>query len=1724
MSVTLCVGFCLLWLKADATPAGFSEAVIQSECRDRYLWLHVASTGPPPQFEAVDGGGIHSLSEPLASRCGYTISTLRMGGYTTVRASYYSCYTQNQNDKVFTFSINVLLSDATGHWSSRHVSTSCSPAEPWSPRELVCEEDYMEVSVSRDVSCDAQQGGGGGGQAWNVAASLAQQAATSTWQLMFLQDGGQAVAMSVTEAQSLGYSVMVTSRRVVLRSPYRQPHSQELTVHGVPVEVVQASLFLRQKLAVVMIDVSLACTLNSGSFDGARLLWDVPRVMTPLVGGEGRFESRSLGLGVEGRLLDRPTAAARGFSLDLHGDLVQITVPFGAEGGYRRSLVVDNVYSEMYVISLLYEHVFSLLHDDGSGVETRHRLFRVLDTPLRCQRPITIDQTVSDDHQFSVYLGNIPADVALEEVKVNGKQLWTAEAAEERSHSVGHVVHTNGSHAYTLRVPFEDAVVHRMNLGEGVLQFSLDINFTLTIVPHGDSYHHHTFITARLHDAFPPELQAECTEGGVTFSVEKTPRLGSLWEVGVGQEPLTAELAAQRGYRLRNESQSITLEVPVSSVGYTYEDIDLLHFYGTFKLLLRDSQTLEVQVSTSKRCLFKTKEMIVCSADGFMTVVTTPTATWPTVHPDKTSLLDRSCGPKQTDGSSVLFEFSLDSCGTRAMVGESYVVYENEIVQDRHLIADGPAFISRDSQFRLTVRCFYPLNAVSRLFVDRIFRSETPGFGSIKVLENTKDAAIELPAPECPLHLPAKQVSSLASVHQSPAPAAGAQPRPAPGNSHFVTVPGGNHKLFHGSHGSVIQHFPTISAHPVPPEGGEASGPADTNPAFRDPDHPGDLWGLSSLHQTNVLNLDMNWDQFPVSQHGIVKPNSDQQRPSVVNLSQGKHGLSPGPQDKPIGSHDQSSVSSAGPGDSTADERTNLQLQNPDQTVSHLYHRFQMGNMPTSPLDPIPHQPHHYDLYQINKRHEGVVRVSARDKKFVPVGAQQTASKDVKTVTDSPGDTQRSRASQKHLEGAAQSLNVNPSQHKPPSNVLGKQTSQVSDPMTAGPSEQRNIQPVESGRPHSIRVKPQSVFALSGDHLNQQSVVQHDSSRSHNIQQASVSEFSHDGKLVTVSTETSDKYISQLTVHSVNSSTDLTPIPFQHESRKHKGQQSVGALSTDQNRRPSAQLTTAGEKRPTSQHTPNHSGSSSRDENEFKESLFQQLVQTAMKQDRGAHSVRVRPDPSASNLNIQHPSWHVQSSGQNILQQVAASHIRVKPTSSQQQASPGSSGEHRVPHRLGIQGSQEAFGHFDPVTREGNSNTATNRYEMPWSSKVESNSELQNVMKGTRVPYLGAFKPAPREPEKSQSQTLKLLENPATSLFQLNNMHHTNYHTASQSHAGQQRPQAFLNQAESQSQSRAMQPVTVKSDSSPGKLDEPTSQGGQDATVTGSEFPLSHREPATVHLPLSPSRRKPHVNQQTSQTVRVRPGSHILQEPVQPSAGGKPDPGLVSQQITRHLHHDTSVQPITHRLVSPDIYHQLPKHGRPQDHAATSGNQSHILDNYSAEISELTPYKKCSKNGSLYNIVKVSSSLARRVGSPGGGARTGSGHSHLDSPSPGKDFQSSVRPSNISRVTSRECHPNQHVKEPHWNPAHLSPEHAQTDSFNSASSSHANEAGYPGEHDLTDPRMGVDPPGASVGIQSSNQRNSDCPASGGVSTVSGGGPGHYGASVHQGIVRGKQNS
>lgn len=70
---------------------------------------------------------------------------------------------------------------------------------------------------------------------------------------------------------------------------------------------------------------------------------------------------------------------------------------------------------------------------------------------------------------FSLYLGNVPADVVLEDVWINGKQLMMS-ASTEQSYSITPVLHANGSRAYALQLPFEDGVVSwtvRTLLGPG---------------------------------------------------------------------------------------------------------------------------------------------------------------------------------------------------------------------------------------------------------------------------------------------------------------------------------------------------------------------------------------------------------------------------------------------------------------------------------------------------------------------------------------------------------------------------------------------------------------------------------------------------------------------------------------------------------------------------------------------------------------------------------------------------------------------------------------------------------------------------------------------------------------------------------------------------------------------------------------------------------------------------------------------------------------------------------------------------------------------------------------------------------------------------------------------------------------------------------------------------------------------------------------------------------
>ncbi|XP_014062279.2 uncharacterized protein [Salmo salar] len=717
--------FVLLSIWPRVRCSDYPKGAIETACRDRYLLVttQLSFAGNEPRFEAVDADGVHPITKQYGSECGYMFSILPLSGHAELRASYFSCHTDNQDDEVFTFIFN-LITAASGVETTYTVTATCSLPLPWSPREVSCEENYMEVSMRSDVSCLY----GTTTDAWTAALATAHSSATSTWQVMFQQEGQQLIPMSFSEARELGYVFHLTQGRLVFRSPYtpRSVMGSVSMVNGSLVEVVHPILFSRQRWVVMMVDWIVACSTNEGLYDGVQLVWQTPTLLSPLVSGLSGMESSKITMGVDGQLLDDSITEERGYSLDISDTTVQISIPFNAAGGYRKSFVMDNMYHEFYVVRLYYEQIFL----DDCGVETRLCLHRPMNTSLLIQHLSIINQTVLEDRVFTVYLGNLSYDVDLVAVKLNGHNFTILEANKSGLVITMVPQPDNTLHAYILRVPFEDAVVHKLYSTEGLLQFSLDINYTLVILPQEEPYYYLASVVAQFNDVFPPVFNGVCNEKSISFQMDHKP-FDYLWEVGVGRYLLTPNLAAKWGYIMQNDSKSLTLEVPLFSVGYTYKDINLKQFYGSFEIHSRLPKTFEVTSSLAKACLFQTTEVIVCSTEGVVTVVTDVALAIPGAEPNRTFLLDSTCRPQETDDTRVLFSFGLHTCGTRVQVDHQHVTYENEINVEHTIQSATEPFKTRDTASVVTVRCVYPLSDLYKLFAYWRFDADSPGVGTI---------------------------------------------------------------------------------------------------------------------------------------------------------------------------------------------------------------------------------------------------------------------------------------------------------------------------------------------------------------------------------------------------------------------------------------------------------------------------------------------------------------------------------------------------------------------------------------------------------------------------------------------------------------------------------------------------------------------------------------------------------------------------------------------------------------------------------------------------------------------------------------------------------------------------------------------------------------------------------------------------------------------------------
>ncbi|XP_061664728.1 uncharacterized protein LOC133494694 isoform X2 [Syngnathoides biaculeatus] len=674
----------LLFVSADPVPDG----VLAMECHDRSFVIAVdlPFAGDDARFEAVDRTGTYAITESYAARCGYTVTVSRPSGLVELRSSYFSCHTDKQDDGTFAFSFNLLVrrdSDAV-----YTLNKTCSPSLAWSPREVACQLNYMEVLVKSRASCAP----GTKDDNWSVLRQ-AHVSSTSDWQVMFQRDEDQMAPMSLSEAREQGYVFDVTDGSLMFRAPYGQPDSFIAMVNNIPVEVVHATLFSRDRWLVIMVDLVAACSMHQGTYeDGGHVIFETPEAPYPRPDGT------------------RIQVGFKGADVVTENGTVQVRIPLDVKGGLRKSFVSGGLY-EFYTFHLVLEQMFE---DDEA--ETRLRLRRILNTPLLPRPLFTQNRSVIEERLFQVYLGDVPEDVRLVSLWLNGR-----EAPFTNSCSVADIAQAARGHGYLLKVSFDDPAVSQQYFEVyKTMQYSVDINYTLSVLPENELYNHSVSITA-LAGPSAPVLDATCSESGISFTADRW-ALDFLWFIGVGSDTLTPELAMQRGYKMSNGSQRLQLDVPVYSQGFRYEEITLEKFLGTFEILMKERQTSAVQKSIKKTCPFVTSELIVCSTDGKMTVVANLSLITPSgATPSTSNLLDDFCSPAEADHSRALFSFPLNSCGSKIKLSKGNVIYRNEIFYSKN----------SDATERLVVQCTYPLEGLHRLFSTYRFESDDPGAGRI---------------------------------------------------------------------------------------------------------------------------------------------------------------------------------------------------------------------------------------------------------------------------------------------------------------------------------------------------------------------------------------------------------------------------------------------------------------------------------------------------------------------------------------------------------------------------------------------------------------------------------------------------------------------------------------------------------------------------------------------------------------------------------------------------------------------------------------------------------------------------------------------------------------------------------------------------------------------------------------------------------------------------------
>ncbi|NXH92766.1 ZP4 protein, partial [Edolisoma coerulescens] len=117
-----------------------------------------------------------------------------------------------------------------------------------------------------------------------------------------------------------------------------------------------------------------------------------------------------------------------------------------------------------------------------------------------------------------------------------------------------------------------------------------------------------------------------------------------------------------------------------------------------------------------KPCYFGNTVTAHCTPDGQFSIAVSRDVTLPPVALDSVQLASghsTGCVPVLKNNAFVVYQFPLSACGTTFQVTGDQAIYENELVASRDVKTGSIGSVTRDSIFRLHVRCSYSISGSS---------------------------------------------------------------------------------------------------------------------------------------------------------------------------------------------------------------------------------------------------------------------------------------------------------------------------------------------------------------------------------------------------------------------------------------------------------------------------------------------------------------------------------------------------------------------------------------------------------------------------------------------------------------------------------------------------------------------------------------------------------------------------------------------------------------------------------------------------------------------------------------------------------------------------------------------------------------------------------------------------------------------------------------------------